>query len=431
MPSEIYDEAVRVLLNTYKRIMKVDLNSETYELVIDSAEEQDTGLSDSYTDWINRLFREGRIHADDVDTYRNSTAISLLRTKFQEQKVANHRVRYRRKNTAGEYEWVLFEAMPAEDSTEAEPKVLVYVQEINDAYIRELEAQRSLEHFCNYDSLTDLLNYYSYNSLCDNVRKAARPHNIGVIFCDLNGLKIINDTRGHQIGNEYIMSFVTEIKRLNPDLQIFRISGDEFVVIMFDSTEDKLVTRGEMVWDCMQDNRVPMAAIGYAWKAATRDIEEVVQIAERNMYEDKQEFYKNHPEFIRSAVNEQYRTETMDIIGCLAQNWLVLGTLNLEEDSYKILKTFENAETMINMDTFSGFAKKFTEERIKQEYRLLLEPFNDPKILQQILAEENYAVVEYEMTDGTWYRMTYRRLNERERLPEHAIFYVERKKALG
>ena len=54
----------------------------------------------------------------------------------------------------------------------------------------------------------------------------------GVIVCDVNGLKRINDTLGHKAGDEYIRSACMMLCRCYKHSPVYRIGGDEFAVLL-------------------------------------------------------------------------------------------------------------------------------------------------------------------------------------------------------
>ena len=62
--------------------------------------------------------------------------------------------------------------------------------------------------------------------------KAGTGGEFAVVVCDLNGLKEVNDTQGHQAGDEYIRSASSVICNVFDHSPVFRIGGDEFAVIL-------------------------------------------------------------------------------------------------------------------------------------------------------------------------------------------------------
>ena len=104
-------------------------------------------------------------------------------------------------------------------------------------------------------------------------------NNITVIFWDLNNLKIINDTYGHEYGDK-ALSALASVLYAHSDEQcrrVYRFGGDEFVMII-DNPHD-----GEA-------DRIISSAVGIA-SGNGSDIIEIVKNADSAMYADKQLYH--------------------------------------------------------------------------------------------------------------------------------------------
>jgi diguanylate cyclase (GGDEF)-like protein/PAS domain S-box-containing protein len=123
--------------------------------------------------------------------------------------------------------------------------------------LTDITTQRSLErqlaHRANHDPLTGLPNRglleEELNRALGRSRRSGRR--IGVLFCDLDGFKAINDQRGHDSGDSVLRDVTERIKQVcrSHDL-VARFGGDEFVVIAEDSpTVEDLVVLGERIID--------------------------------------------------------------------------------------------------------------------------------------------------------------------------------------
>lgn len=115
--------------------------------------------------------------------------------------------------------------------------------------------------------------------------------NIAVIFLDLNNLKEINDRYGHAVGDTAIekLSFVL-FSYANERCRIYRIGGDEFLMIIDDPVDNEV----EMIIKGVQEKLINdnvSSAIGFAIGKG-EDILEVVRIADAHMYENKKEMKK-------------------------------------------------------------------------------------------------------------------------------------------
>lgn len=92
-------------------------------------------------------------------------------------------------------------------------------------------AQGKLELEAYYDSLTGIGNRYYFHKRVEELLKTGE--NLVFCCCDLDGLKYVNDTYGHQEGDNYLQSFVRLVKQQIRENDLFaRTGGDEFCVVL-------------------------------------------------------------------------------------------------------------------------------------------------------------------------------------------------------
>lgn len=159
----------------------------------------------------------------------------------------------------------------------------------------ETEKKCALEAEANYDGLTGVENRKAYHKL---VRRMNRKHHHenppALIMCDLNNLKTVNDTRGHIQGDKYIKEAARLLSEAFPNGRVFRIGGDEFVVILNQAKEkeieDGLLELDEQMkaFGEKEDFSASVAA-GYAVFKEGEDesLEDVFARADAAMYQDK------------------------------------------------------------------------------------------------------------------------------------------------
>ena len=144
----------------------------------------------------------------------------------------------------------------------------------------------------NHDGMTHMLNKRSYNTMLEKFKNCDM---ICLIYFDVNNLKLMNDTLGHESGDyvikaaaEYIQGFLTE------NDYCFRMGGDEFLVVMTECTYrsvDKIIDKLEN--DCpyilsRETDSIKCAlSFGYACEKADYSYEELLAEAEENMYRKK------------------------------------------------------------------------------------------------------------------------------------------------
>ncbi|MDP3972400.1 MAG: EAL domain-containing protein [Candidatus Nanopelagicales bacterium] len=95
-------------------------------------------------------------------------------------------------------------------------------------------AEHTLTHQARHDALTGLLNRYA---LLDRLEGALGrlwrdPTYVGVLFCDLDGFKHLNDTLGHRAGDQMLIIVADRLRAVTaPEDTVARLGGDEFVLI--------------------------------------------------------------------------------------------------------------------------------------------------------------------------------------------------------
>lgn len=167
---------------------------------------------------------------------------------------------------------------------------IVYVM-LQSSHIDELLIREKLLNEWSYvDSLTRLLNRRAFDRATE---EAAGDASVSVAFCDLNGLKKVNDEKGHQAGDQYLMSFSEMLTRHFPYDCVYRISGDEFVVVARGMSDEEFDRRTNALKQEIESNS-SIASIGTA-SGSGSVIAELIKEAELRMYGDKENYYHSHP----------------------------------------------------------------------------------------------------------------------------------------
>jgi diguanylate cyclase (GGDEF)-like protein len=95
------------------------------------------------------------------------------------------------------------------------------------------EAERQVDWMALHDQLTGLKNRHSLDkTLAAYDRKPAGKHKFSLLVIDLDGFKRINDMNGHHAGDAVLQVVAERLREQVPDSNIFRMGGDEFLVIV-------------------------------------------------------------------------------------------------------------------------------------------------------------------------------------------------------
>ncbi len=148
------------------------------------------------------------------------------------------------------------------------------------------------------DLLTGVLNRNEMNNrvmqLSADNRKERK--NIGIIFADINGLKLENDSKGHSAGDRLIKAAAQILKELFSDHEIYRAGGDEFMVLLRDTDLTTLKSYEIQIKQKAAATNFVSLAVGFCLENDSQKIYDAMKTADVNMYEDKKLYYQQHPE---------------------------------------------------------------------------------------------------------------------------------------
>ncbi len=150
----------------------------------------------------------------------------------------------------------------------------------------------------NTDRLTECYNRRAYEDKLTEYKNFGMNKDFVYIAVDINGLKKVNDTLGHQAGDEMICGASSLLNNCFKDFgKVYRIGGDEFAV-MIQCDEDKLeerkntLTRSMIKWKGKYVQQLAMS-VGYApyRESPNKNISELAKLADERMYDAKRNFY--------------------------------------------------------------------------------------------------------------------------------------------
>ena len=160
---------------------------------------------------------------------------------------------------------------------------------------------RKMKIMSTTDLLTGVFNRNAMNNrISDDLSGAnqiTKP--FGVFFVDVNGLKTTNDTQGHPAGDDLLKDVAATLKDLGDDkLEVYRVGGDEFMVIATDTDKEDFAKLKEiLVNNCERPNRAHFAVGSCHSDDVDGSIIKAMQTADATMYEVKEEYYSRHPEY--------------------------------------------------------------------------------------------------------------------------------------
>jgi diguanylate cyclase (GGDEF)-like protein len=173
--------------------------------------------------------------------------------------------------------------------------------------IENARTREELRELGRRDELTSLFNRRGFNSLLQDALDGAAQSPVSLVLVDLDDFKSVNDKHGHVTGDEVLVAVARTIERSTGTLgSVCRIGGDEFAVILRETTAAGAAVAAGMVREALSALAIPVpggevrqdASLGVAGTdaIASPTAETLLREADRAMYASKR---KNEPVRLR------------------------------------------------------------------------------------------------------------------------------------
>lgn len=165
------------------------------------------------------------VHPDDL------AGLADLQTRRREDPDALLGAQFRLRNALGTYNWVELRVRPFVDVDGTTDGNAVSLRLIDG----EVAARQALERRARYDEVTGLMNRTELLERLGELPRRARRSGteLAVLFCDVDGLKVVNDTYGHLAGDLVLRSVADRVvSAVRTDDLVARIGGDELLVVL-------------------------------------------------------------------------------------------------------------------------------------------------------------------------------------------------------
>ena len=180
--------------------------------------------------------------------------------------------------------------------------IIVAVENVDEIKKREIEYEEKIGSaidLANKDALTNVKNKHAYvnTEIQFNNQISIKDEDLefAIVVCDINGLKQVNDEQGHSAGDKYIMDACAIICEIFDHSPVFRIGGDEFVIVLRGSDYENRYDLLKKFNIIQNDNRrqdLVTLAYGMAEYMPGIDLtmQDVFERADNLMYANKKRF---------------------------------------------------------------------------------------------------------------------------------------------
>lgn len=274
-------------------------------------------------------------------------------------------------------------------------------------------AHQNIQHLEQFDTLTNLSNRFTFNSICTTLNH--NNTNVAIIMTDINGLRLINEVYSLSVGDQALINYSNLLKDIFPtNATIARIGGDEFCVILTEphiqkATEyiNRLTSRVNQT----SINELPLTvAIGYAENNDDTSIFDTIALAEEHMLKNKLLIHNSSRNsivtslqtalFERSDETEQHANRMVEMCYKLGKK------LDLQQNELDDLKLFALLHDIGKIGVGDHILKK-PGKLTDEEYVLMQQhPLIGYKIANSVEALKGIAnniLTHHEWWDGTGY----------------------------
>lgn len=156
---------------------------------------------------------------------------------------------------------------------------------------------RQLEKLSYYDQLTGAKNRHALMYFMQHYDKNS---SIGIIYADIMGLKLANDTHGHLAGDQLLNNAYQLLIFYFGKEFVFRVGGDEFLVMSLGQTKEYFDSNVQKLQNDMENKNVYLA-LGVVWrdKFEHNELDTLIVEADQLMYKEKRNMYAKYPKFDR------------------------------------------------------------------------------------------------------------------------------------
>ena len=292
---DAYKQIAMTLAMHFDGLYYVDIETGGFNEFVTMQEFKGVGLPSKGKDFFKAALKTAKkcVHPDDIEKALEflNKDIMLSHLKAKDSHVAIYRL-----VIDGGITHVRHVAFLSEDKEH----IVLCAKNVETEY-RAAEEQRnnlaSAELMARLDDLTGIRNKHAFSEYAEYVENAIEENKhvepFGIVMCDMNDLKRMNDTRGHSYGDEVLQSasrMISESFKYSP---VYRIGGDEFVVVLSGSdfkNREKLLKQFR---EKSEANRVsrsgPVVASGMAVYHAEKNesFDAVFKRADQKMYKNK------------------------------------------------------------------------------------------------------------------------------------------------
>lgn len=356
----------------------------------------------------NLVVAQKLIHPDDEDGYLRNMALGTLREQFFSGKKQIY-LRYRQK-FGEEYRWVALAIIAGRQCEPGHARVALALRTAGDEkHMDHVGHVRPTDYDC--DTLTGLFNRGRFERDLDWLT-ANRPSVLTCVYIDAVGLHEINNHLGHKAGDSMLCTVAGAIRRCFPKGEIYRIGGDEFVVLD-ESSEAEMTEAAARLKALVRESDYEISA-GLYQMEENEILEDGVDKAENAMRRDKEAYYRETGNLgqmrLLNEKLEKILTEKQDMdmfLRAIAPHYMGVYVVDNATGRMRSVVIPERFQVMAKKANglFIPALEQYAREVVADRWREAFDRFLDlPAVIRRV-EQEGIAYLTYQRKDGVWVRL--------------------------
>ena len=357
----------------------------------------------------NLIVAQKLIHPDDEDGYLRNMALATLREQIFGGKRQIY-LRFRQK-IDGEYRWVALAIIAGRPCAPGQARVALALRTTSgEKHVEHVSRPRPTDYDC--DTLTGLYNRGKFERDLEWWTEH-RPQILTCAYIDAVGLHEINNHLGHKAGDSMLCTVAGAARRLFPHANLYRIGGDEFVVMCQSWTEAEMTQAMAQMKALVRQSDYEVSA-GVHQMEENEILEDGVDRAENAMRRDKEAYYRETGNIEQMRMlNEKLEkilTEKHDMdmfLRAIAPHYMgvyVVDNATGRMRSIFIPERFQQMAKQAN-GLFIPALEQYAQEIVADKWRGDFDKFLDLSAVIRRVEQEGIAYLTYQRKDGVWVRL--------------------------
>lgn len=360
---------------------------------------------------VKQLVEGEWVYPTEAQQYLHVYDINRLRNSFYGD--AHHETNYFRELCCGEYVLVSIDIFSGKDCSPEDPWVFLVIKRVNASLSANF--YQEAEYYYSREPLTKLWNRGKYEKDIDRLSRV-EDQTLGCLYVDAVGLHELNNHLGHKAGDQMLCAVADTLRKYFPGDFIYRIGGDEFVVLCQDGChgDEHIKDAVAAMKEELQSEDYEISA-GWAFAKNGVGLRTAILQAEDAMRVDKTAYYQTNGKQRQSRMmntklenmllEKQDASEFLSIISTRFKGVYIVD-MKLDRCRYIYIPPYFQEILDRRQNAYLPSLKEYMESLVQPKYYEEFTEICDYDYIKKELAEGRPVRLEYQKKNNDWVRLS-------------------------